>query len=79
MVTDGLWKYIQNTVNPKPKEQGSLNVERMFIPHYVSCVMCHVSRVTCQKKLYLFCLLKKIGQSGGASQWRSVINGAYPV
>ena len=21
--------------------------ERMFIPHYVSCVMCHVSCVTC--------------------------------
>ena len=44
---------------------------------HVSCVMCHVSPVTCQiiflhntkeKKLF-FCILKKIGQSGGASRW----------
>ena len=27
--------------------QKSWNFERMFIPHYVSCVMCHMSHVTC--------------------------------
>ena len=58
----------------------------MFIPHYVSCVMCHVSRVTCRmsknfflhdfikKKIKLnkkkYLLLEKNGQSGGASWWR---------
>ena len=42
--------------------------------HYVSCVMCHVSHVTCPKKFenffLLLLILKKIGQSGGASRWR---------
>ena len=82
MVTHGLLKYIQNTVNPKPKELGSQNFERMFIPHYVSCVMCHMSHVMChlspvtchmstKKKFKTFFVIpKKIWQRGGASQWR---------
>ena len=43
----GLWKYIQNNVSPKPEELESWSFERMFIPHYVSCVTCHESHVTC--------------------------------
>ena len=40
-----LAKYkIQNTVNPKPEELESWNFERMFMPHSVSCGMCHVSK-----------------------------------
>ena len=35
---------IQNTVNPKPEERESWNFERMFMPHSVSCGMCHVSK-----------------------------------
>ena len=57
----------------------------MYIPHYVSCVMCHVScvtchvsRVTCHMSKYIFfslhffffLSLKQIKQSGGASRWR---------
>ena len=51
----------------------------MFIPHYVSCVMCHVSRVTCHllpvtchmsHDFFYFFTLKKVGQSGATSWWR---------
>ena len=41
-------KYLHNTLNPKTEELGDWNFERLFIPHYVSCVTCHVSTVTCQ-------------------------------
>ena len=48
-----LWlKYHLTTFNPKPEELGSWNFERMFIQHYVSCAMCHMSGVTC------FCICK---------------------
>ena len=61
-----------------------LKFERMFIPHYVSGVRCHVSRVMCHVSpvmchmspvtCHFFCIRKisftKIGQSGGASRWR---------
>ena len=40
-------KLLPSTFNPKWEELGSWNFERMFIPHYVSCVMTHVSCVTC--------------------------------
>ena len=49
-----LWKYIPNIVNPRPEEPGRLNCERMFIPHYVSCVTCYVSRVTCHLSPVIF-------------------------
>ena len=47
----------------------------MFIPHYMSCVMCHVSCVTCQLSrvtchMYFFSSVKKMGPSGGASWWK---------
>ena len=42
----GASKYILNTVNHKPEELGSWNFERMFIPHFLSCVTCHVLHVT---------------------------------
>ena len=57
----------------------------MSIPHYVSRVTCHVSHVTCHESpvtchlspvtchmscVIFFNILKKIGQSGGASWWR---------
>ena len=34
-------------ISSKPKELGSWNFERIFIPHCVSCVTCHLSHVTC--------------------------------
>ena len=40
-------KYLLNTLIPKPEELGSWNFETMFIPLYVSCVTCHMSRVMC--------------------------------
>ena len=43
-LSDGLWKYIQSTVNPKPEELESWNFEKMFIPHYVSPVTCPKTR-----------------------------------
>ena len=69
---------------PKPSELESWNLERMFTPHPVSCVkchvsrvMCHVSRVTCHvsrvnchMSFFFFFIVKKIWQSGGASRWR---------
>ena len=54
---------IQNIINPKLLELENWNFERMFIPHHMSCVMCHVSRVTCPmlpvtcKLLLLFLIL----------------------
>ena len=39
-------KYLPNTLNPKPEELGSWNLEKPFIPHYLSCVTCHLSPVT---------------------------------
>ena len=67
-LSDGLWKYIQNLVNPKPEEVESWKLRRMFIPHNVSHVMCHLSCVTCKKKKYY--PSEKNGQNGGISQWR---------
>ena len=43
------WSFSSNIVIPKPEELGSWNIERMFIPHYVSCVRCN-----------FFCIPKKI-------------------
>ena len=70
-----LWfKYLPNTVNHKPEE-----LDRRFIPYYVSCVMCHMSHVTCHvshiTSKFFFHLKKKlslkiIGPSGGTSWWR---------
>ena len=72
--------------NTKPEELESWNFERIFIPHYVSCVMlhmscvtchlscvkCHVSPVTCPNiYIFFFCFtLIFFWQSGGASWWR---------
>ena len=63
--SSNIFQPLQCTVNLKPEELVSWNFERTFIPHYGSCVTCHVSPVTCP----FFCL-KKIGLSGGASRWR---------
>ena len=46
-LSDPLVKISANTLNPKPEELGSWNVERIFILYYVSCVMCHFSCVMC--------------------------------
>ena len=59
LVTDSLIKsafssYSLNIRNHKPEELGSWNCERMFIPHNMSYVKCHVSRVTCHMS-YLIC------------------------
>ena len=43
------WKYLHNTVFPKPSELGSSNFERIFTPHHVSHVTCHVAHVMCKK------------------------------
>ena len=56
-----------------------LKFERMFIPNYVSCVMCKVTRVTCHfflfilKKniyIYFFLSLNCFGKKCGATRWR---------
>ena len=39
---------LQYTLNPKPKELRSWNLERMFTPHHVSHVRCHLSGFRCQ-------------------------------
>ena len=41
------WKYLQNSVYPKPLELGCWNFETMFTTPCVSCFTCHVSHVTC--------------------------------
>ena len=62
----------------------------MFIPHYVSCVMCHVScfmfhvsSVTCFMSpvifiFFFFFSFKTIGQSGGASRRRVCFQRGLP-
>ena len=78
------FKYLLNTVNPKPKDLRSWNFERMFFPHYVSFVTCHVSHVRCHVPP-VWCHVPPVGchmspvachffpliqQSDGASRWR---------
>ena len=41
-------KHLQNIKTPKPLELKSWIFERMFTPHHLSYVMCHMSCVTCQ-------------------------------
>ena len=80
-LSDGLCKYLHNSVYPKPLELGSWNFETMFntpcVPYgtcHISLVKCHMSHVICHvsyvKKKYN--LVDLVG--GG-----SVINGANPV
>jgi hypothetical protein len=73
---------VAGAVIPKPEELGSWNFERMFIPHYVSYVMCRMSNFFFFffTFLILFFFIVKIFDKvvelvGGGS----VINGAYPV
>ena len=42
--------------NPKPEKLGSWNFERMFTPHHVSYLICHMSCVTCYV-LHVICQL----------------------
>ena len=85
------FKYLPNTANAKPEKLGSCNFETMFIPHYVSCVMCHsshvmchMSRVTCHvlrvtcNMYFFFVSWKKIRQSGWASRWRVCFQQGLP-
>ena len=48
MVIDGLWKYIQSKITPKPLELESWNFERIVTPQHMSHVTSHMSCVTCQ-------------------------------
>ena len=43
-----LLKYLQYTITLKPEELASWNFERRFTSPNLSCVMCHVSNVTCK-------------------------------
>ena len=45
-VKKGNW-YKEGNQKFKKKRKNGQNGKRMFIPHYVSCVMCHMPRVTC--------------------------------
>ena len=62
--------------NWKSKGAEILRECSLFIPHYVSCVTRHMSRVTCPLSHVKICL-KKIGQSGGAGLlWHISISGS---
>ena len=74
---------VAGAVIPKPEELGSWNFERMFIPHYVSYVMCRMSNYLIFF-FYIFNTIfffnvkifdKVVELVGGGS----VINRAYPV
>ena len=56
-----------NIRTSNPLELGSCNLERIFMPNHVSCVMCHVSHVTCHMSLFF---LLFFGKSGDAYWWR---------
>ena len=82
--TDRLWKYLQNTVSPKPQELRGWTFKRMFTPHTVSHVTCqmspvilHVSYVTCHMScvMLFFYFFYKVVELVG---WGSVINRATP-
>ena len=45
-LSDGLWKYLQNTFSLKPEELGSWKFERRLTSPYLSRVTCHLSHVT---------------------------------
>ena len=50
-----MWKYIQNTVNPKPEE-----LESWILRECSSHTMCHVSPVTCHlSKYFIFLFYEK--------------------
>ena len=59
-----LLKYFQYTIILKPEKVASWNFERRFTSPNLSCVMCHVSNVTCKVSH----IRRK--KSGGASWWR---------
>ena len=44
LLRDVLWKYLHNSVYPKPLELGIWHFETMLTTPCVSCVTCHVSR-----------------------------------
>ena len=46
-LSNPFWKYLQNTFTPKPWELGSWHFEVRFTSPLQSCVMCHMSCVTC--------------------------------
>ena len=90
-LSNGLWKYLHNSVYPKLLELGSCNFETMFTTPCVSRVKCHVSCATCHMSHFMCHLWHDTCQVsqviiyffnynlfelvGGGS----VINGAYPV
>ena len=53
----------------KPEELESWYFERMFIPHYVSHVKCHLSPVICNFYLYFFFIFFFIKSHGIHRHW----------
>ena len=47
LVKQPFLSHLQNIIKPKPWELNSWNFERMYTPHNVSHVRCHVSGVRC--------------------------------
>ena len=58
--THAFLQYCQNIITLKPFKLESWNFERMFSPHHMSCVTCHVSRVIRHMSpFFVFFLQKK--------------------
>ena len=72
MVTDVLLKYIQNAVNPNQEELESWKFEKIFIPHYVS-------RVICNMFFFFFLSFRKMDKVVELVGGGSVINDAFHV
>ena len=83
-VTDGLWKYIQNTVNPKPKklkaeilgECSSHTISHVSrVTCHMSHVTCHLSGVTCHKSffknIFIYIYIKKYPAEFYLTKWWS--------
>ena len=87
-LTDAFPPDLQKIINPKPLELETWHFERMFTPHHVLHVICHLSYITChvspvtshmsffQKNTFF--LFKKNRQSGGTSRWRVCFQRGLP-
>ena len=79
------WSFSSNIFqkhNPKPEELESWNFESMFIVHFVSYVMCHMSPVTCHLSsvtcIFLKLSFNKLDKGVELVGEGSVINGPTP-
>ena len=60
------------------KKECIVIINTMFIQHYVSCGMWHMSPVTFQMSHVTCHMSQKKGESGGAGQWRVCYQPSLP-